>query len=378
MNNFKHHLWILCLGVAVANPALSNNDSVILADFESGSIRIVNPKATTPTTRFLFNQYEGDPTQGPDIGSETVTNEDSLSGNYSLKITIDSGDITSGSIYTQFYPKVSSLVWENMSTQIETGTWTKDKYNRMRFWMKLPPGMAFAPPGQTNLHFGTYVRASNGDKSSAESGGNHFYHYFNVESTGVWHQFIIDTHPTHARGNSGGTEEGNREYPTGEAGYNYFDALTRFYVDARNGLPNYPAYYYLDKFEFYEETNLENIDQIYSLNAVYEPNKNKLTVGWNRDKNENSVKHEVKYSFTDIHSTGWDAATSAPNGIITPPGWQGYNRMRWSTSSIDLTGKVSIYIGIKPENSSLFRQIKIPVTGVTGTTPKPPSMLNIQ
>lgn len=373
MNNFKYHFGILFFGIIATNPAFSNNDTVVLADFESGSLTIVNPNGTTPSTKYLFNQYEGDPTEGPDVGSEKINNSTSLSGNNSLEITINTGNI-----YTHFYPKVSNYEWKNMSTFIEKGNWISDKYNRLRFWMKVPPGITLSPPGQTNLHFGTYVRASNGDPSSAESGGNHFYHYFNIESTGQWHQFIIDTHPTHARGNSGATEEGNREYPTGEAGYNYFDALTRFYVDVLGGLPSYPATYYLDKFEFYEETNLENIDQIYSLNAVYDPKTNKLAVGWNRDKNENDVKHEVKYSFTDIHSTGWDAATSAPNGVITPPGWQGYNRMRWTTTSIDLSGKVSIYIAIKPQNSSLFRQIKIPVTGVTGTTPKPPSMLNIQ
>ena len=39
--------------------------------------------------------------------------------------------------------------------------------------------------------------------------------------------------------------------------------------------------------------------------------------------NDNSVNVDVRYSFSDINQIGWNAATAAPNGTVTPLGWQG-------------------------------------------------------
>ena len=114
----------------------------------------------------------------------------------------------------------------------------------------------------------------------------------------------------------------------------------------------------------------ENIQQIYSLNGVYVPASNTILVRWVRDKNENSVNHEVRYAFQDIFQIGWNSAVPAPDGLVVPPGWQGYNGMEWSTQAIDVTGESVVYIGIKPQNSSGFRQIVIPTgpKAVTGLT----------
>src|SRR5262249_29497958 len=122
----------------------------------------------------------------------------------------------------------------------------------------------------------------------------------------------------------------------------------------------------------------ENLDQIYSLNGVYIPSSNKVHVGWNRNKNENSVKHEVRYSFDDVFRVGWANAIAAPGGLITPPGFGGYNLMSWETTAINVTGKKVIYIAIKPQNSSLFRQIAIPLASTAGSAPAAPTGLHIQ
>lgn len=354
---FRQSKNIFLITCSLVISGFSTADSLLLDSFEYDVIPDVRPG------NLLWSQYESDPTDGPDPGSETITSEEAFVGEKSLKITLEGGNA-----YTQFYPKVEDRVWSNARNFVKEGEWEFDKYNRMRFWVKLPPGITYQGEGQTNAHFGTYVRSKNGDESSAESGGNHFYHYFDLESTGEWHQIIIDTHPSHSRGESGGLEEGDKEYATGEVGYNYFDGLTRFYFDLDGGLPNYPSAIYFDGFEFYEEKNPENINQIYGLNGVYVPASNKLIVGWKRDKDENKVKHEVRYSFSDVFSIGWDNAEVAPNGTITPPGWQGYNGMYWNTTDINLSGKKSIFIAIKPENSNLFRQIEIPLS-LSGKSP---------
>ena len=341
----------------------SSAEPLLLDSFEYTDIPEVRPG------NLLWNQYENDPTDGPDPGSESITSEEAFSGNKSLKITIDGGNS-----YTQFYPKVEDLVWSNTRNFVKGGAWEFNKYNRLRFWVKLPPGIKYLGDGRTNAHFGTYIRAKDGDLASAESGGNHYYHYFDLEYTGEWHQIIIDTHPSHIRGGSGGIEGGDKEYPTGEPGYNYFDGLTRFYFDLEGSLPNYPSYIYFDNFEFYQETNLENFDQIYSLHGVFVPDNNQVIVGWKRNKDENKVKHEVRYAFEDIFSIGWNNALAAPDGMISPPGWQGYNGMYWSTSDINMEGKKNIFIAIKPQNSDLFRQIVIPIVSQDYSLPLPPNL----
>jgi hypothetical protein len=46
--------------------------------------------------------------------------------------------------------------------------------------------------------------------------------------------------------------------------------------------------------------------------------------------------------------------------------------MSWSTTALNLEGRSRLYVAIKPQNSSRFRQIEIPVNRV-GATPVPPA-----
>ncbi len=346
----------------------------LLDDFESGSIRIVQPGQSQQQFKLLWNQYPSDPDEGPDPGSASISSTTVHDGTKSLKITV-----TGGNIYMSFYPNDGSK-WHRMREYIlPASDWRTDTFNRMRFWVKVPSTfIAATTPGLDNIQFGTYIEGATGDGSSAEVGGDHYYHYLNIPYTGEWHQVIIDTHPSHRRNDPGDLENGNLLYPTGQAGYNYFDGLTRFYFDAQGAMTSVPADFYFDGFELYKETNPENVDQIYSLNGVYIPSSNKVRVGWNRNKNENSVKHEVRYSFDDVFRTGWQNAIAAPGGLITPPGFGGYNLMSWETTAINVTGKKIIYIAIKPQNSTLFRQIAIPLTSTGGSAPAAPSGLHIQ
>lgn len=350
------------LGVRVA--AQTPTPTILLDDFESGEIRIVNPDWSTPQGRLLWNQYQDDFTEGPDPGVESVTSETAHDGTHSLKVTV-----AAGNLYLQFYPYDG--IWRNMRDFVQPAAdWQTNTFNRLRFWIKVPRGVETAGAGQANGYVGTYIRKSGGNPRSAEDGGNHYYHSFNLPYTGEWHQVILDTHPTHRRGDGGGVEPGNQEYPTAESQFNYFDALTRFYVDFVGRLRGYPADFYFDGFEAFRANKLENIDQIHTLNAVYLPSINKLHVGWMRHKDQNAVKHEVRYSFEDVLTIGWDNAMPAPSGLVAPLGWQGYNGMDWSTDELDLSGQSTIYIAIKPEGSDLFRQIAIPLTSGAGPGPR--------
>jgi hypothetical protein len=252
-------------------------------------------------------------------------------------------------------------------------------YNRLKFWILVPPGIDFVTDGDNTFQFGTFVRCSGCDITSQESGGNHYYHNLNLGYTGAWHQVIIDTHPSHQRGAEGFIEWGNQPYPTcstaatpggmllgggssADCGtFNAFDANTQFYIDS--GYTNIPSgsNFYIDSFELYQEMNDENVDQIYSLNGVYVPGSNTIRLGWNRRKDEDpSIAYEVRYSSTDVFKSGWDAATPAPSGTVTSAGGA-YNTMFYVTDQINVTGLSQIYMAIKPTNSNKFRQIVIPI-----------------
>src|SRR5262249_43963702 len=155
---------------------------------------------------------------------------------------------------------------------------------------------------------GSYVkRVKNANMRSDEDGGDHFYHQLNLAANGHWTQIIWNMHPSHRRGGEGGKEVGKLPHPTDEEDNNYFDALTRFYITTHYSMVTggHPIDYYLDEMDLYKEPHEENDQQVYSLTANYEPRTNRLVVTWNRDKNENEIKHEVRFAFQDIHKIGW-------------------------------------------------------------------------
>jgi hypothetical protein len=366
-------LWLLLSLAGGISHALAQ--TVLLDNFEANTIRVVQPAESDPVYRFLWNQYPNDFTEGPDPGVAEITSEERHDGTRSLQVTVQRANTgAGGNVYLQFYPHDGSFWhWMREYTQ-SSASWRFNTYNRLRFWVKVPRGTLRAEPGRTNFDVGTYLRRSNGSRNSAEDGGSHWYHDFNIPYTGQWHQVIVDTHPDHERGANGGSEQGNQEHATGENGFNYFDALTRFYFSGGGGLAagSYPAHFYFDGFELYRETHPENVEQIYSLNGVYVPSSNEIYVGWQRNKNENNVNHEVRYAFRSIHETGWASATPAPNGIVSPPGWQGYNGMEYSTRSINMSGQKVVYIAIKPQNSSRFREIAMPLSATSSPPTQKP------
>jgi hypothetical protein len=230
--------------------------------------------------------------------------------------------------------------------------------------------MRKASGGSENVQMGTYVRAQNGDPGTA---GDHYYHFYNFEYTGEWEQVIFDSHPSYLIGAGGNTEVGN---VATIGSWNYMDALTRFYFDGQNGLSGTPATFYFDGFELFTRPANENIDQVYAMHAVYVPSSNKIQVGWSRRKDQDTLTYEVRYSFQDIYASGWGAATAAPSGTIPGNGNGAYALMEWSTTAINVSGHDKIYVAIKPQNASTFRQITIPIGAQSPSeTPNPPTAL---
>jgi len=355
---------------------VESTDKFMISDFEIDSIPIVRPSYSEDSyQRYLWSHYPQDNAGNQRPGKAEVSTDIAFDGNKSLKATVDS-DMN---IFAQYYPYDEEhyewlYIREQEAKSNPGQVWKTDTYNRLRLWIKVPNTIQKEDVKRYNAHFGTYIRGTSGQRSSAESGGGgHYYHYYNIGYSGEWHQVIVDMHPSHERGKSGNEEQSDKEYSTGDQGLNYFDLMTRFYFTFKNDLTSYPGSVYLDGFELYNEPNSENTDQVYALHGVYVKEGNLVSVGWNRPKDENTVKHEVRYSFSDIHSLGWANATLAPgNSLITPPGQDGYNGMEYETSDINLGANSYLFIAIKPENSTSFRQIRLPISESASKLPLPP------
>jgi hypothetical protein len=383
-----------------STPALSS----FLDDFKSGSLLEPNPTEAYPVNQYFWGQYaQGDGAQIQlSDGLAWPTTDFVHDGKYSLGVTLSGflppvgslyhgtlvqpGMFTSpGTAYLETLPYSSdNNLWMFSRQFISSGTWQNDTYNRLRFWVKVPPGFSkfyqTAQPGWTTLQIGTYVTSSHANHvgsggAEAGLGGNHYYHYFRVPATDQWQQVIMDAHPTHQRGASGNFEWGTISYPTNETGVNYFDALTRFYLDFSKADPatgqlmsfdSYPVTFYFDDVEYYKDTNPENVDQVYSMVGSYNPGTAELILTWSHPKDDGTTKHEVRYSFQDIYSLNgltpldkWNLATPAPQGVLIPPG-TAYSAMEYRTTAIPVGSNKVLYVAVKPQGASTFRQMAIP------------------
>jgi hypothetical protein len=319
------------------------------------------------------DEYGGSVGTEGGTASVSINTTNSISGN-SLDL-----HLTAGQLYAEFNPYnyANNSAYPSRrgfarNYAQNASQWQLNTYDRMSFWVLLPTtDTAFSTNGDPNFEFGTYVKqVTNADSTSDEAGGNHYYHLINLPALGTWTQVILNMHPDHRRGDSGSVDPGLMTYPTTStyggadpaSTYNYFDTLTRFYLQEPYTAPSaYPADYLIDNISFYKSAYQENDTQVYSLTGTYRASDNRLLVTWNRDKAEDTVKQEVRYSFSDIHVGGWASATAAPNGTITPPGSGAYNNMVYNTTGISMGGHSMIYIAIKPQNSTLFTEIAIPI-----------------
>ncbi len=273
--------------------------------------------------------------------------------------------VTEGCLYASFNPYDRNRVRGFARDYVaDPAGWRFNTYNRFRLWIKAP---TIAPPhrtdGQANTQLGTYVkRVRDADTANDSTGGGHFTHRFNVPATGSWTQVVINMHPHFREGIASAADVGNLPHPTREDDYNYFDAMTGLFLDARSAPTRYPADYLLDEMEFYQEARPEEDERVYGIAATHVPGQGRLIVTWSRRIGEDAVAHEVRYAFTDIHAAGWDNATPAPRGIVSPLGQGAANGMVYDAADLPLAGRPMVYIAIKPQNSRLFSQIAVPLT----------------
>lgn len=355
-------------------------DNLIWEEFNSNYD--MNPAAAAPDLTDpldwdrgpLWNHYPSADLSGSQVdsfGVVSISQDDPKSGANCMKATLQP---YSGITFQCYTYKQDVFEWLYLHEVIrdELGfDWTYDFYNRMEFHVKIPPQVndINLNPGVRNGSIGTYNRSvgySRSDQASGEQGRLHYYHRFALPpSNGRWVKVIMDEHPNHIQGANGDVDPGNQPYPTLENDRNHYDSLTRFYFALGHQFhtdDGNDVIYYFDKFNLYRETRQENEEQVYTISGFYDPSNNRLWVGWQRNKADNDIIHEVRYSFQDIHDIGWNAANVAPNGSITPLGYGGYSSMWYDNSTISMGANTSIFVAIKPQNSNLFKQIQLDLT----------------
>jgi len=348
---------------------ISSGLGLLFGDFEDGNY-LINPTGSTYETQYLWNQYPSGDFGGDDeSGTITFINTDSAVNSYCLKDVVDSDDPGGvGAAYLQFYPQQTDGLdahwyWlhEIIEDFLELSTWDFDYYNRIEFYVKSPDELSAASGGQPNFLIGTYHRDQQEATTEHESDNLHYYHQYNIIPNGHWTKVIWDMHPSHQRDESGNTEQDNQPNPTSESGINYFDCLTRFYLDFyQSYVSANPATWLFDGVRVYKETNTEEEQYVYSVAGTYDSDTSQLSVSWSRDKDETG-NHFLRYAFSDIHSLGWSNATVCPSGTVSPPGSGGYNTMLYQTTSITMGSNTSIFIAIQYTGQSLFKQIEIPL-----------------
>ena len=345
------------------------SNRIPLALFSRQDLRVVNPHLED-FRRTLFNAFPNDPTEGPDHQTLKIAKEAARESRQGLCVTVTKKNEEKGlgNLYLQFYPYTEQdNSWHRLSDYIEKGQWKPDHVNRMSFWMKPPKGIWVHPTaGGPNFHVGAYVAGPDWDPKDPESDrGLHPYHYFAIPDLNEWIHLTVDTHPSHIRNvqNADGSSKEFRSmpYPTGDKAkkHGYFDAMSRFYLDFRQGLQHYPADFYVDNFELWRGNWQDNINSVYSVWSSYVPSSKKVHVGWGFRKDKDP-RFNLRWSPTSFYRVGWKNGKSLRGGDgLKPPAGGGYCYASWSGWVPGSERHKTIYIGISPVGENRFREVKV-------------------
>jgi RNA polymerase sigma factor (sigma-70 family) len=341
--------------IAVLRPD-SGSPVMMLANFDGASVPV--NKAGEPFPSYYFDPQDTSDSGG--IFTSSIETKDAIKGN-SLRLKL-----TQGQLKAQFNPYGKDRWTFARDYVADPAAWHFNTYNRLTFWIKLPTPIeerAYRSNGEASVTVGTYCkRITDAHPGNDEVGGGHWYHRVNVPATGHWAQVVLNTHPHFGNVGNSGADVAMLEHPTGESRYNYFDTLTRFYISVRSPPAKYPADYLIDEIRFERQPKPESDTQVFSIAATHVAETNRVIVTWSRPKGEDSVKHEVRYAFQDVHKIGWDQAQPAPGGLIAPAGTGTANGMVFDTTELPLAGQSVVYIAIKPQNARLFSQVAVPLT----------------
>jgi hypothetical protein len=266
--------------------------------------------------------------------------------------------ITAGFAYMHFFGN-DGATWAFAHEKLLSGTpWTKSVFNRLRFWVKSSILQPQSGANRHSIEIGTYTRSQAGDPATQNAGGTHYYHYIDPKP-GVWTKVIIDNHPQHAVGGPT-SDSGIITSPTSDGpSWNYHDALTRFYYNATD-IPttSYPANFDFDQFEFYNDSNAEDIANMATLEASYNASTHLLHLGFVRNSLGDTT-YTVKWSLSDMFVNGFASGTTL--GTVGVDGLGDYVN-KFVDGTVDLTGQPLVYLAVQKLGQTGFRQMTLELT----------------
>ena len=253
-------------------------------------------------------------------------------------------------------------------------------HNRMILNVTIP----HAGGSNHTFHIGTYSKDP-ATASETSTLGNHWYHYYELRGSkgNYWTKMYMDEHPQHVVGEKYAPEVN----PTAVKGFNYFDGLSRMYLQMRYSPfeSNWPGPYtmYVDEIEFYTETRAENDYSIASTAITYH-GSGEFDIDWmsfsNYDEHNNTF--ELKYSSSPINTdSDYNNATLVPGS--PSKGWgeanigrtKNYYRAIFTITNFDESKK--IYFAIKDlyeDHPKELKRINYAVNG-NSTVKSPPLSL---
>lgn len=197
--------------------------------------------------------------------------------------------------------------------------------NRMFLYVTIPA--AGNGDAEHTFHIGTYSKNPETARSTTNL-GNHWYHYYQLRGNdkGYWTKMYMDERPQHVV-SSKITPDTN---PTAVEGFDYFDGLTRLYLQMRYSPfeSNWPGPYtmHVDHVVFYNEARPEND---YSINgvAITYRGTGEFDLDWSSFSvyERHQETFEVRYSYAPINTeTDYQAAKTVPG---SPSGGWGQENM---------------------------------------------------
>ncbi len=191
--------------------------------------------------------------------------------------------------------------------------------DRMSFYVKTENMKPLSTPTKISTwgyHVGTYLCWDDGCNKWEGPGNQHYYHYLALNPW-AWIHVELDQHPQHRRQGSGPVLGNNPSFI--ESGKNYFEHMSRFYMEIRNSQTN-PTTMHVDELKYYStqdsvEPN-QNEESITSVWVGNWPEENYWEI-WFSDNSfgEDGMRDttwstfEIKWSTSPITNANYDSAT---------------------------------------------------------------------
>ncbi len=236
-------------------------------------------------------------------------------------------------------------------------------YNRMRFKMRCNGNVTTSVPA-ANTDLGTYVKPTTDTCTSCQ--GQHYYHSFspNVYKD-RWLLFIMNRHPQHRVGDSGGVDPGDDPEwvrPTYGGPVHYLDGLTRFYFEIYgSGIAGTTC--------SFDDITMDRVDgepdaYVASISVTHSGSAYELV--WATPKNQ-TINYEIRYSTSSMKSAGFASGTSG--GTVTNSG-SDYPMAMWKSPNMGEPAS-GMYFAIRPSGQTAFTEVYLPA--MNGTTAPPPA-----